>query len=391
MNNNAAAPSLFVLPVLAALGLALLRGSHAFVVVTVRATAGSRSSSALSSSLSLLSSGHPAGRQRVALVGRTFVGRSGRGSSTVLRSSSTSGGNNDNDYEYALLFDCDGVLLETEELHRRAYNAAFDEFQLTIVDDDGEDGSSTGTKKQKPVEWTVEYYDVLQNTVGGGKPKMFHYFRETVKQFPSVKGEPAPATEEEQKALVDALQDWKTSHYKTLLETEAETRPGVLELMDEALADPDIAVGVCSASTKAAALKTLDITLGPDRVSKLDVCILGDDVPAKKPDPLIYNVAAQRLNMPADRCVVIEDSLIGLQAAKGANMKCVVTYTSSTADQDFYSEGADAVVPDLASRKVTLQSIFDPIRQSSGTGDATILDGIRDPPPPTTTPQAAAK
>jgi len=47
-------------------------------------------------------------------------------------------------YEYALLFDCDGVILETEELHRLAYNAAFKQAELTI------DG--------KPVEWSVEYY-----------------------------------------------------------------------------------------------------------------------------------------------------------------------------------------------------------------------------------------
>ena len=45
------------------------------------------------------------------------------------------------DFEFALLFDCDGVILETEELHRVAYNAAFDEFKLTI---DGE-----------PVNWSV--------------------------------------------------------------------------------------------------------------------------------------------------------------------------------------------------------------------------------------------
>jgi hypothetical protein len=43
--------------------------------------------------------------------------------------------------EFALLFDCDGVILETEELHRVAYNEAFRKFDLTI---DGE-----------PVVWTV--------------------------------------------------------------------------------------------------------------------------------------------------------------------------------------------------------------------------------------------
>lgn len=61
----------------------------------------------------------------------------------------TSGGS---EHEYALLFDCDGVILETEEFHRLAYNAAFDAADLTIGG--------------KSVNWSVEYYDVLQNTVG---------------------------------------------------------------------------------------------------------------------------------------------------------------------------------------------------------------------------------
>ena len=106
---------------------------------------------------------------------------------------------------------------------------------------------------------------------------MHYFFKNTARTYPEVAGEPAPTSLKEQEALVDILQDFKTNHYKTLLETQATARPGVLELMDEALADPAIAVGVCSAATKAAAIKTLDITLGPERVSRLDVCILGDD------------------------------------------------------------------------------------------------------------------
>jgi len=134
---------------------------------------------------------------------------------------------------------------------------------------------------------------------------------------------------------------------------------------------------VCSASTRAAGEKTLDTTLGPERVKKLDVCILGDDVSAKKPDPMIYDVARERLGMTADQCIVIEDSLVGLRAAKGANMRCIITPTPSTAKEDFYGEGADAKVPDLESRKVTLASIFDPLRRDGKNAD--ILAGIKDP------------
>lgn len=52
--------------------------------------------------------------------------------------------------KFALLFDCDGVIIETEELHRLAYNAAFKEFNLHIGNE--------------AVEWSVAYYDILQNT-----------------------------------------------------------------------------------------------------------------------------------------------------------------------------------------------------------------------------------
>jgi HAD superfamily hydrolase (TIGR01509 family) len=207
-------------------------------------------------------------------------------------------------YDFALLFDCDGVILETEELHRLAYNEAFKAADLTI------DGT--------PVEWSVEYYDVLQNTVGGGKPKMFFHFRTTTGKFPMVADKPAPETAEEQQALIDDLQEHKTEIYRTYIEEKAVPRPGVIELMDEALADPTIAVGVCSASTKAAVQKVLAVTLGEERLSQLDVCILGDDVSEKKPSPMIYNEARERIGIDKDRCVVVEDSMVGLRAAKAA-------------------------------------------------------------------------
>lgn len=207
-------------------------------------------------------------------------------------------------YEFALLFDCDGVILETEELHRLAYNEAFKAADLMI------DGES--------VEWSVEYYDVLQNSIGGGKPKMFFHFRNTTGQFPMSGEKSAPVTPEEEQALVDRLQKHKTAIYQSFVEEKAVPRPGVVQLMDEALADPTIAVGVCSASTKEAALKVLSVTLGEERQNKLDVCILGDDVSEKKPSPMIYNEARERIGIDRDRCVVIEDSMVGLRAAKAA-------------------------------------------------------------------------
>ena len=45
---------------------------------------------------------------------------------------------------------------------------------------------------------------------------------------------------------------------------------------------------------------------------------------------------------------VVEDSLVGLRAAKAAGMKCVITYTEQTAAEDFYGEGADAKLLDFS-------------------------------------------
>lgn len=78
------------------------------------------------------------------------------------------------------------------------------------------------------------------------------------------------------------------------------------------------------------------------------VIIAGDDVSNKKPHPEIYNVAAERLGLGSAACVVVEDSMVGLRAAKAAGMKCVITYTPQTEAEDFYGAGADAKLLDLS-------------------------------------------
>ncbi|CAK9137503.1 unnamed protein product [Ilex paraguariensis] len=71
-----------------------------------------------------------------------------------------------------------------------------------------------------------------------------------------------------------------------------------------------------------------------------------DDVKEKKPDPSIYVTAAKRLGVSGRDCLVVEDSVIGLQAATSAGMSCIITYTSSTANQGF--KDAVAIYPDLS-------------------------------------------
>eukprot|EP00850_Spirogloea_muscicola_P023567 SM000368S13750 [mRNA] locus=s368:19914:22027:- [translate_table: standard] len=82
------------------------------------------------------------------------------------------------------------------------------------------------------------------------------------------------------------------------------------------------------------------VMLGPERASAIQI-FAGDVVPKKKPDPAIYQLAAETLGVSPARCCVVEDSHIGVTAAKAAGMTCIVTKSGYTADEDF--SAADAV------------------------------------------------
>ncbi|KAL0038336.1 hypothetical protein WJX77_002440 [Trebouxia sp. C0004] len=231
----------------------------------------------------------------------------------------------------ALILDCDGVIVESEDLHREAYNAAFAHFKACIGG------------KQDVIAWSEEFYDDLQNKVGGGKAKMRWYFGEH--GWPcSIMFSEAPKSQEQQTALIDALQEWKSKKFQEIVGSDAEARPGIMRLMDEAR-QASIKVAVCSAATKSSVIHVVKSLLGEERFEALDVFLAGDDVPAKKPDPSIYTLAAERLGVQPSECLVVEDSAIGLQAAVDAGMRCIITYTYSSHSQRFL--GAELIVSDL--------------------------------------------
>ncbi|CAL5334790.1 unnamed protein product [Camellia sinensis] len=77
----------------------------------------------------------------------------------------------------------------------------------------------------------------------------------------------------------------------------------------------------------------LENLIGIERFKSLDCFLAGDDVKEKKPDPSIYLTAAKKLGLSAKERLVVENSVIGLQAVTSAGMSCVITYTSSTSNQ----------------------------------------------------------
>jgi hypothetical protein len=76
----------------------------------------------------------------------------------------------------ALIFDCDGVILESEHLHRQAYNDAFAHFGVRCP---------PAADADTPLYWDEAFYDDLQNRIGGGKPKMRWYVTPASSRLPS--------------------------------------------------------------------------------------------------------------------------------------------------------------------------------------------------------------
>jgi beta-phosphoglucomutase-like phosphatase (HAD superfamily) len=226
----------------------------------------------------------------------------------------------------ALIFDCDGVLVDTErDGHRVAFNAAFAAAGLAT-------------------EWdTARYGELL--TTGGGKERMRRHFDET--------GWPVP--ESDRDAVIARLHREKTDLFMQIIDSGAlPLRPGVARLIGSAL-DSGLPVAVCSTSNERAVTAVVRVlvggAIGPDRADRIRI-FAGDMVARKKPDPAIYTLAATTLGLTPARCVVVEDSHIGLSAAKAAGMRCVVTLSAYTAGEDF--SAADRVVDDLETGQIDL-------------------------------------
>ena len=128
--------------------------------------------------------------------------------------------------------------------------------------------------------------------------------------------------------------------------------------MDEARA-AGLKIAVCSAATKDAAVFVVRNLLGEKRFAALDVFLAGSDVPKLKPDPLIYTMAAEALQVHPSECIVVEDSTIGLKAGLGAGMRVYITYTSTGMAEPF--EGAECVLEsfgDEPKKALTIENLI---------------------------------
>lgn len=213
----------------------------------------------------------------------------------------------------ALLFDFDGTIAETERNgHRVAYNRAFAECGLDW-------------------EWDVARYGELL-AVAGGKERMRHFVANERPDAPSGA---------ELDGLIARVYAAKQRHFAALAPVIA-LRPGVQRLMCEAHA-----AGVPVAIATTAAPSGVEAVLARDPEVRATVALIaaGDVVAHKKPAPDIYRWALEKLGVSPACAVALEDSAIGLNAARAAGLTTIVTVSEYTAGEEF--AGAAAVLSDL--------------------------------------------
>ena len=245
----------------------------------------------------------------------------------------------------ALIFDCDGVLADTERHgHLPAFNAMFAEFGV-------------------PLEWSEEEYADLVR-IGGGKERMASVL---TPDFVAAHGLPTDA--EDRTALVGRWHRRKTEIYTALVESgDLPPRPGIARLA-AAARDAGWQLAVASTSAEPAVRSVLEHAVGPELAQHFTV-FAGDVVPRKKPAPDIYELALNRLAIPPREAVAIEDSANGMRAALAAGLACVVTTSSYTGDEDF--TGASLVVTTLGDpagaghQAIPAEVLSDPLGISPG-------------------------
>jgi beta-phosphoglucomutase len=140
------------------------------------------------------------------------------------------------------------------------------------------------------------------------------------------------------------LGDRKEDLYRAAARHGVELLPGVPGLLEGLKAD-----GFRQAVGSSAPRRNLDLILQLTRTAPyFDAVVSMEDTQRGKPDPQVFQVAAERLGVPPPRCVVIEDAVAGVQAAKAGGMKCIaVTFVGHHPEASLRQAGGDLIVPNL--------------------------------------------
>jgi len=197
---------------------------------------------------------------------------------------------------YGLIFDIDGVIADTEAVNARATIKVFEDvFGIKGVErKDFEAGLGRGAEEYVKAGARIHGLKLAEDQVRKVTQLRQEYFLKILRE------EPLPPF------------------------------PGVLELMNEAMESPNFRVAIATSGTLEKSRAVLEATGVPYPNM---VYVNGSEVKDKKPNPELFLVAARRMGIEPNKCVVIEDAPNGVQAAKAAGAKCIAVTNSTSADK----------------------------------------------------------
>jgi len=201
----------------------------------------------------------------------------------------------------AIVFDMDGVIVDSEPLHIRAERMTLAPFNLDISD--AEFHAYMGQTPKKLLEGMIEKYSL-------------------------------PTT-------IEAIYPVHAANLLKLYREDVEALPGAIELI-QAFSALGLPLGIASSSDMTLIRAVVDkFELG----STFSVLTSGQELERVKPSPDIYLLAAARLGVAPEACCAIEDSTAGVRAAKAAGMMCIGFESPNSPGQNH--DAADLVVNDL--------------------------------------------
>ena len=217
----------------------------------------------------------------------------------------------------AIIFDVDGTLANTEETHRLAFNAAFQEFGLNY-------------------HWSEQDYIELLSISGG---------RERITAFLKSQNDFDFTTEIKLREFARQIHERKSEIYREkLVAGHIGLRSGVKRLIAEAR-QKQIKIGIATATSYANVKTLLENNLGSGALDNFAVIVTSDIVKDKKPYPVVYQFAIAELGLVPEDCIAIEDTANGNLAAYNSGLQVVITTHNFTTDNDF--SGASLVVDQL--------------------------------------------
>ncbi len=190
----------------------------------------------------------------------------------------------------AIIFDFDGVIVDSEPLHFQATQSVF-----------------------APLGGKIDYTMYLQECIG--QPDLENFKRLCNKFQLSTSDE-----------YVQDLVRAKINHYRSLLPDQARPCQGAINLIKQAAQHYPLAI--CSGSYKNEINQLLGLLDSENLSEYFKHLVTIEDVQAGKPDPAGYRLAATSLNVLPQFCLAIEDSPAGIVAAKAAGMSVLAVTTS---------------------------------------------------------------